>query len=1119
MAVHWGMDASSHPILELSKLKIMKLKLQRAIYMLSKYLLYGFFFQLMFISLVSAGKVNAQYKTIDEVTLELGRSEMTLKTFVSTVEKLTDFYFSYDKRDIDQSKVYHFSAANNTLEGHLKEIAYQSDLTFRQVNYHIDISKAETDQKEPVVISEDITVSGTVIDSNGEPIPGVTVTIEGLQIGTVTDLDGNYSIEVAEGATLIFSFIGYETTTVKVANQSTVNVTLNENISSLNEVVVIGYGTQKKGDVTGSVASVKAEDFVKAPVKDVGQLLQGKVAGLTIGSTSGDPTSGVQVSLRGNTTIYGGSTSPLILIDGVPGDFRTVAPEDIESIDVLKDGSAAAIYGIRGNNGVILITTKGYDKNQINSVEYSVQMSTDQVYRKLDMLTAADYRQQIADGIRDESWDNGADIDWFEEGTRTPFSQIHNLTYRGGKEQTHYLINLNYRDMEGIMLKSDNKTFSGRVDIKHKMFDDKLEFNLGILGRQNSFTTTGDNTSFSGWTYRQMTIQNPTSPTKTEDGKWYQEGIFDYENPLARIYESDGRKKSQFTRYNATVNYRPIDGLNLKAMFAYDKFNDARGYSETKDHISNTRDGRNGYASIGNRDAANKYTELTANYSKGFGGHDFSVLGGYGYQENEWFDMWMSNYDFPTDQVGYADIGAGKALADGRASQGSSRGKTNLISFFGRLNYSYKDKYLLLASVRREAASQLYGAEKPWGTFPALSLGWRIHEEGFMNNIGLINNLKLRAGYGVTGNPPADLFLGVSTLGFSDYYLVNGNWVRSLVPTRNPNPYLRWEEKGEFNVGLDFGLFNDRVYGTVDYYVRRIDGLLYDYQVPSPPNIYPSTRANVGVMENKGLEVSLSIEPVKTRDLNWTTQLLYSTNSNKLVSLSNDLYKLETNYFTAGHTGVPIQTHTHLVEIGDEIGNFHGYNVTDISEDGYWIYENKDGETVAYDDFSRSFDDKQIIGNGIPDFHAGWNNTVHYKNFDFGVTMRGSFKFQIINYQRMYYENTGDERYNRLKSAYEPVFGKTVLNDNVPLEFNSYYVEDGDFVKIDNITLGYNFNDLKSKYIRSMRFYVSTLNTFIITKYKGIDPEVNWNGLSPGVDNRDKYPTTRTFTIGASIKF
>jgi hypothetical protein len=398
-------------------------------------------------------------------------------------------------------------------------------------------------------------------------------------------------------------------------------------------------------------------------------------------------------------------------------------------------------------------------------------------------------------------------------------------------------------------------------------------------------------------------------------------------------------------------------------------------------------------------------------------------------------------------------------------------------------------------------------------------VGWRINEEPFAQNLAFVDNLKLRAGYGVTGNPPKDSFLGVATLSYADYFLVNGSWIRSLVPSQNPNPNLRWEEKKEFNFGLDYSFKNDRIYGSIDYYIRRIDGLLYDYQVPSPPNIYTSTRANVGVMENKGLEVMVSVVPVKTPDFSWTAQVLYSTNSNKLVSLSNDLYQLATNYFTTGNTGIPIQTHTHIVEIGKEIGNFHGYKVVDVTDDGNWIYETRDGERVEYENFTRSFDDKRIIGNGIPKFHAGLNNTILYKNFDLSVTMRGSFDYQIINYQRMYYENTGDERYNRLKSAYDKVFGKAVLNKNTPLEFNSYYVEDGDFWKIDNITLGYNFKKTNLKFIRSARVYVSSLNTFTITGYKGIDPEVNWTGLTPGIDNRDKYPTTRTFTLGANITF
>jgi len=965
-----------------------------------------------------------------------------------------------------------------------------------------------------------IIVTGKVIDNaTNQPLPAVNIIVEGTSIGTTTDAAGNYSITVNdENATLIFSFVGYNNEKIKVGSQTVINVSLTPSREVLSDVVVVGYGKQRTDEVTSSIASVKAGNFIKAPVKDAGQLLQGKIAGLTVTSPSGDPTSGVQIMLRGNTTIKGANINPLILIDGIPGDLNTVAPEDIEAIDVLKDGSAAAIYGVRGNNGVILITTKKFKSGgDITTIEYSTQFSTQQVTRQLKMLTADDYRQQIAQGLRSASWDNGANTNWFNAATRTPLSQIHNLNFRGGNAKTNYLVNLNYRGFEGIMIKSDNQTFNGRIEVNHTMFNDKLKFNFGIIGKQNASTATTDSTGFNAWVYRQLMIQNPTSPIKDAQGNWFQEGIFDYDNPLAQLYESDGVAKTHYTRYNARIIYNPINGLTLSGNIAYDRSNSFNGYAETKKNISTTRDGKNGYASLRNGESTYRFAEFIAEYKTSVANHDLSILGGYGYQENELFSSRMTNYDFPTDKFGYSNIGLGKALADGRATMQSDRVKTNLISFFGRASYNFKGKYLLLASVRREAASQLYGTKYPWGTFPAISAGWRINKESFASKMTFLSNLKLRAGYGVTGNMPKELFLGVATLTYADYFPINGNWIRSLAPDQNPNPDLRWEEKKEYNVGLDYGLYNDRIYGTLDLYIRKIDGLLYEYQVPSPPNLKPSTMANVGVMQNKGVELSLSIVPVKNNNLNWTSQFLFSTNANKLISLSNDLYQLGTNYFTTGGTGIPIQTFTHIVEIGKRLGDFYGYKVVDVTNDGYWIYETKNGEHVDYANFSRSFDDKMIIGNGIPKFHAGWNNTFVYKNIDLSITMRGSFGYQILNSQRMYFENTGDDRYNRLRSAYDNVFGKAILNKNQPLEFNSYYIEKGDFWKIDNIVLGYNFNHLK--YARSARVFVSTLNTFIITKYKGIDPEVNWSGLTPGVDSRDKYPSTRTFTVGASIMF
>ncbi|MBN2175657.1 MAG: SusC/RagA family TonB-linked outer membrane protein, partial [Bacteroidales bacterium] len=919
--------------------------------------------------------------------------------------------------------------------------------------------------------------------------------------------------------------------------QTVFTVSLAEETIGIEEVVAIGYGTLKKADVTSSVATVKSDDFLKGNVKDAGQLIQGKVAGLTVVSPSGDPTGSSQIILRGNTTLLGASMNPLILIDGIPGDMKTVAPQDIESIDVLKDGSAAAIYGSRATNGVVLITTRQASGTYRSSVEYSSYASIQSIARKLDISTAADFRQQIAAGFRSSNTDLGSTTDWLDEISRQPINHVHNVTIRGGNSKTNYLVNVNYNSAEGVFLKSYNEAFIGRADINHHMLDDKLKINLNILNSTKKLN------GFNGYNYRQSMIQNPTAPVKDENGNWFQEiNKFEYENPVSNLYESNGKTNQHLSRFNSTITLTPIEGLKFTSVLSFSKWNQNGGYSETKQHISTLRDSRNGYASIGAAESMDKLAELTAEYSKVIDKHQFKVLAGYSYQENEYTSMSMENWNFPTDQFGYYNIGLGEATKNGDVTnpQSSYHSETNLIGFFGRVTYNYDDKYLLMASLRREAASQLYGTEDPWGTFPAISLGWRLTNESFMKGQTLFNDIKVRAGYGVTGTQPSDLFKGVGLIGYDQYVFSNGTWVRTLIPTQNSNPDLRWEEKHETNFGIDFSMLNRKLSGTIDYYVRKIDGLLFDYAVPSPPNLYSTTRANVGKMENKGLEVMLNYTAVKTTDFEWNTGVTFSTNSNKLVSLSNDIYQASSDYFTTGYTGPPVQTFTHIVRVGESIGNFYGFKVIDITDDqndvanyGQWVYEGADGEPVKYTDFTHSFGDKKVIGNGLPKYYAGWTNDFRYKNWDLSITQRGAFKFQVANFQRMMYENPTYTQYNLLKNAFDPVFGKTQLKS--PQEFNSYYVEDGDYWKIDNITLGYNIKNTGVKYIQSARIYFSSLNTFILTGYKGIDPEVslvtsgggsqagiNINsgaGLSPGIDSRDKYPTMRTFTVGINVTF
>lgn len=960
-------------------------------------------------------------------------------------------------------------------------------------------------------------VTGKVKDSSGEPVIGASVVVKGNNtMGTITDFDGNFMLDVPTKSVLVISYIGYVTQEVPTVGKKSLEIILKEDTKTLDEVVVIGYGTQRKGDVTSSVASVKADNFVKGAVKDVGQLIQGKVAGLAITNPNGDPTGSTQIRLRGTNTIGGANTAPLVLIDGIPGELGTVAPEDVESVDVLKDGSAAAIYGTRGTNGVILITTKQAKGVDINQVEYNGYVSTSLIAKKLDMLNADEFRTLYPDQ------DHGADTDWIDEISRTPISHVHNLSLMGGNSKTNYIANLNYASRQGIMKKSDFESFQGRIEVTHRMFDDKLKLKFGLFGKKNQMESTTSGGSFRGWVYGQATRRNPTDPVRNEDGTWNENvSKFEYENPLALLYEAEGNVKKTQLRYNGNIVYNPIKDLTLSAVFSYIRDNMNRGYGETLSHISALRDGLAGWSSVGAYTKMEKLMELTAQYNKEIGAHKFSVLGGYSYNETDFEELWIDNYGFQDDYFGgWHNIGIGSALKDGKANIGSKKTPTNLIGFFGRATYSFKNRYLLMGALRYEGASQLWGTDNAWGLFPSVSVGWRITEEAFMKNQKIFDDLKLRVGYGVTGSQPKDPFLGVAMLKYGSYAFVNGNWIQTIVPASNPNPDLKWEEKKETNIGLDFVSWGGRLSGSIDYYNRDVDGLIYEYGVPTPPNLYNKTMANGGTMRNRVVEVLVTVVPVQNKDFEWSTTGTFSLNSNKLISLSGSIFKSDYDYFNTGTVEYSGQVaDSHRVQVGESIGNFYGFKVVDVDSEGRWIYEDRNGELVNYKDFTHAPEDKHVIGNGLPKWYAGWNNTLRYKNFDLNVTMRGAFGFQIINGGRMNYENVKNSRFeNRLKSVNDLVFGKHTLSPEVEPEFNSYYVEDGDYWKIDNITLGYSFGQV-GKYIKSLRIYGSVLNALTITGYKGIDPEVSTDGLTPGYDTRDRYPSVRSFTFGVNVKF
>nr|WP_315156110.1 SusC/RagA family TonB-linked outer membrane protein [uncultured Flavobacterium sp.] len=958
-------------------------------------------------------------------------------------------------------------------------------------------------------------IQGSIKDINGIPLSGVTIKEKDASAGDVlSDFDGKFEITVKnQNSKLVFTYIGFVTQEVDISNQNTINVILKDDTQELTEVVVVGYGTQKKSRVTSAIASIKEVNFTKGAIRDASDLIRGKVAGLTISNGSGDPSAEPTILLRGISSLKG-SNAPLVLINGVPGGINTVSPSEIASIDVLKDASAAAIYGTRGANGVILITTKTVNKEMAPTLTYSTYASVSNFYNKADFLNAGEFKNLLANGTKLPYTDGGASTDWLDEISGSGFAQSHNLDIKGGTGRSNYSVNLNYIDQTGVFDNTSNKEYRFSFDVNHKMFNDKLKINLNLLnGAQKTKLSEGT----SGYAYRQAMIRNPTAPVYNADGT-YNEDInkFQYYNPVAIMNETKADNDNTWQRFTANITLDLLPGWDTSLMLAKNKNSALSGYSETKKHYSNTLNGRNGVASRNTGDTDRDFLEFTSKYNKKFDKHEFTVLGGYSYQYtvNQGFSAY--NFDFPTDAFSYNNLGSGNALSDGKASMGSYKNDDKLIGFFGRVNYNFDSKYDFLFSIRREGSSK-FGENHQWGNFPAVSAGWSMHKESFLKDVSSVNNLKLRAGYGITGVIPNDSYMSQTLYDYNGYFFSDGKWVKGLVPASNPNPDLRWEKTAEINIGVDFGFLENRISGSVDFYSKKTSDMLWDYNVPTPPYLYSSITANVGKMENKGFEILLNTIPVKSENFMWNSSMTFSHNENKLTSLSNDLYAIDKNFINTGNTGDPISFSTHRLEVGQSIGNYWGLKSVDITDDGKWIIETADGTRKTLTPALYNDENKQYLGNGVPKYYAGWTNTFTYKKFDLSMVLTGAFDFQILNSQRMFYENP-TINYNMLASAFDKVYDKAVLNYNQT--YVSYYLEKGDYVKVDNITLSYNFDVKPFKVINAMRVYFSGNNLATFTKYKGLDPEIERRDpLSQGLDNRDKYPSTTSLTLGLNVTF
>lgn len=1073
---------------------------------ISIFLLFAMFFHL------HAENTHSQNQSID-----LFLTNATIEQALDEIESTTEFKFLFTDETVDLNKKVDIQVNTSSIRNVLEKLFSGTNIRYRIVDKQIILSTRDLLARNG---SQSGAISGRITDSKGEAIIGANVMEKGTANGTITDFDGNFSLTVSPGAVLKISYIGFVDQEITVGDKTFFDIKLLEDILAMDEVVVVGYGQQRRSEITTSISKVSADNFIKGSVKSADQLIQGKVAGLQVVNPSGDPTKEMEMRLRGVSTLSA-STAPLVVIDGIPGGvLSSIAPEDIESIDVLKDGSAAAIYGTRGTNGVIIVTTKKSDKSGKLSFDYNGYMSINTIKKGIDVLTADEYRsltndpQFIENGVNILNY--GDNVNYVDEVLRTPISQSHNISLRGGNTNSNYSASVTYRQNQGIILNSDRDQLNAKFSLNHAMLDNKLKFSLNLNN-----ATGKDNIVGERGIYVESIQRNPTIPIYREDGSYMDEyGMVS--NPVAKLKEETMEREWNRLLASGRITVSPVEDLNLSVMAALQRYDDEYNSARTKKHPAYAQNGTLPNASFENLLVQDKTLEITGDYVKSLQRHRFSLMAGYSYQDfdRKFNKMYADN--LPTDLFGPWNIQTAASIKDGKATMESERKGSKLIAFFGRGTYNFSEKYFVMGSLRYEGSSK-FGKDNKWGLFPAVSAGWEMKKESFLEDVKFINALKLRLGFGVTGTIPDDPYLSLTMLDYSKEIYSNGQWMQSVVPASNPNPDLKWETKNEYNLGIDYSLWNNRISGSIDAYIRKTSDLLFRYPVPVPPNLVDNTWANVGKITNKGIEFTIDYDAIRSAELQWTIGGNFAYNVNKVNSLSNSLYQRD--WVQVGDTEEPMKTYTHRLEEGQPVGNFYSWRYAGLTPEGKWLFYNRDNEKVTADKVSE--EDKAITGNGIPKINAGLTTSLFYKNFDLTITMRGSFMFDVLNRYDMRFTQAQHAKAgtNMTKKALEiPENGQTYIWDS-PV-YSDFYIEKGDFIKIDNITLGYTFK-LPWKEVTNLRIYASGLNLFTITKYSGVDPEVSLMGssvLDPGtagsISGRGEiYPTTRTFTFGVNLSF
>lgn len=956
-------------------------------------------------------------------------------------------------------------------------------------------------------VSAQATINGHVKDETGEGVIGASVMVKGTSNGTVTDFDGNFSLKCKTGATLVITYIGYNPQ--ELSAKDGMEVTLKEDVAQLNEVVVVGYGSMAKKEISSSVVQISKDQFNQGAASDPMALIAGKVAGLNVSSTAdANPNAMTEIQVRGAGSLTA-SNGPLVVIDGIAGgDLRNIATQDVESITVLKDAGSAAIYGTRGANGVILVTTKkGSGTAGVTNVTYDSYVALNIQKPRVDILSTDEFRRSR------RGQDYGADTDWWDEITRpVSYSLNQYISLDSSTKNGYFGMSVNYKKGNGLDIVSGREEYGGRFVGEQRVLNGRLQFNSSLSARK-VHEKWGNNGLFDT-----ALTMNPTIPVKNPDGTYYQPNSpTDIHNPVNDLKENVSEGDRVYILGNADVklNILQMEQHNLNTSLSYAlQYNDLKENFYTPSTSSESFwNGYDGRARINYQKWWTNRLEWLVNYTMTVNEHQLKAVLGYSWERSKWEQSGNENMGFVYDALSYHGIGSGSYLRDGKANLWAGSSESTLIGFFGRLNYNYNDMIFASASMRREGSTK-FGANKKWGSFPSGSLAWEITKTPFAQGLAqTFQSLKPRVSYGVTGRSDFNAYQSIATYSTRGAYMIDNLWINGYAPSLNANPDLAWEKSTAFNIGLDFVAVNSRLRGSVEYFDRRSQDLLYNYTAPQPPFIYNTILVNVGTTKNTGIEVSLDYDVLAKKALKWTTGINWSMGSTKLTKLSSDAYQMA--YLDLYQKPGPgTSEYFFRVEEGGEIGQFYGYEHAGIDENGFLLIYDNDGNAVPAAQADPSY--KCNIGNGAPKHFLSWSNSLRYKNWDLSMLFRSALGYEIFNMRKYGMGLKGAGTDNVLRTAYTKYAD---VNSSGGI-ISSYFLENGNYFKLDNVTIGYNYTPKNRQLIESLRVYLTAKNVFTLTAYEGNDPSiVTSTGITPGIDSNSAYPQATQVSLGVTLRF